>query len=458
MSENCLNISKNNELPEVIDLFSGCGGLALGFQTAGFQVTHGIELIEEAVETASYNLHWRYGEESGHICGDITEISADIFAGKIGPKGCIVIGGPPCQAYSLAGRAKLRSLGEQRVNTNDKRGYLYQDFLRFVIDLRARAVVMENVVEATNYGGQNIPQTVCEILEANGYTAYWTILNSADFGVPQIRERVIVIGILKAEGVEIELPVPGYSSTEEKITQSQMRFKSFAECPNFRVPNQPDEKAEAWVTVGEAITDLPELFPSAQGKYILNKITMPMAYCSAAENSYQQMMRNWYGTDPSTVTGNCFRKTLRDFPIFAEMEQGDDYIRASEIADVILERACKARGIRPVDGEKEYEKLKKAIVPPYDRENFTSKWQKLCMNKPSHTLVAHLSVDTYSHIHPYEPRGISVREAARLQSFPDGFLFQCSMGDAFKQIGNAVPPLLAKGIADQIKAAFQKGS
>ena len=80
------------------------------------------------------------------------------------------------------------------------------------------------------------------------------------------------------------------------------------------------------------------------------------------------------------------------------------------------------------------------------------------MQKPSHTLVAHLSVDTYSHIHPFEPRGISVREAARLQSFPDGFLFQCSMGDAFKQIGNAVPPLLAKGIAEQIKSSFEKGA
>jgi DNA (cytosine-5)-methyltransferase 1 len=94
-------------------------------------------------------------------------------------------------------------------------------------------------------------------------------------------------------------------------------------------------------------------------------------------------------------------------------------------------------------------------VPPYDRDNFKSKWQKLREDSPSHTIVAHLSVDTYSHIHPIEPRGISVREAARLQSFPDGFLFQCSMGDAFKQIGNAVPPLLAKNIATEIKRVFR---
>ena len=455
MSENCLSTSMN-DLPEIIDLFSGCGGLALGFQNAGFRVTHGIELVKEAVETVSYNLHWRYGEESKHICGDITNMDASVFKEEIGPSGCIVIGGPPCQAYSLVGRAKLRSLGEHRVNVNDKRGYLYQDFLRFVLDLKARAVVMENVVEATNYGGQNIPQTVCEILESNGYKAYWTILNSADYGVPQIRDRVIVIGILESENIDINLPIPTNRNPEDKPTQMQMRFKTFTNCNNFLMPNQAAPCADSWITVGEAISDLPELFPTAYTKYILNKINMPMHYNNSAENDYQRLMRSWYGSEQTMVTGNCFRKTVRDFPIFAEMEQGDDYVRASEIADTLLARACKARGIMPVDGNQDYEKLKKAIVPPYDRKNFTSKWQRLCMNKPSHTLVAHLSVDTYSHIHPYEPRGISVREAARLQSFPDGFLFQCNMGDSFKQIGNAVPPLMAKGIAEQVKEAFVK--
>ena len=450
----CLNTLMNNKLPEIIDLFSGCGGLALGFQSAGFQVTHGIELSQEAVETVSYNLHWRYGEESGHICGDITQIEASIFSEEIGKNGCIVIGGPPCQAYSLAGRAKLRSLGEHRINTNDKRGYLYQDFLRFVLDLNARAVVMENVPESTNYGGQNIPQTVCEILEQNGYTAYWTILNSADYGVPQIRERVFVIAVKSDECIQINMPIPTNKNPEQKLTQNQMRFKSFTECHNFKVPNYPVDELPDWITVGEALTDLPELFPTAQGRYTLNKINMPIRYRSAPETNYQILMRNWYGTEMNMVTGNCFRKTVRDFPIFEEMEQGDDYVRASEIADSLFDKACKVRGITQISNPNEYAKLKKAIVPPYDRENFTSKWQKLSLDKPSHTLVAHLSVDTYSHIHPYEPRGISVREAARLQSFPDGFMFQCNMGDAFKQIGNAVPPLLAKGIATQLYKAF----
>ncbi len=152
-------------LPEVIDLFSGCGGLAMGFEKAGYNITHGVDIMEDATKNASYNLDLRYGKDTMHICADITSLDPDVFKNKIGPDGCIVIGGPPCQAYSLAGRGKLKSLGEERINTNDARGYLYKDFLRFVIGLNARAVVMENVLEAVNYGGENIPQIVCEELE-----------------------------------------------------------------------------------------------------------------------------------------------------------------------------------------------------------------------------------------------------------------------------------------------------
>ena len=447
----------NNNLPEVIDLFSGCGGLALGFQSAGFHITHGIELMPEAVETASYNLHWRFGEESKHICGDITQMDYKEIRKSIGNSGCIVIGGPPCQAYSLAGRAKLRSLGEDRINTNDKRGYLYQDFLRFALGLDARAIVMENVPEATDYGGENIPQKVCEILEKNNYTAFWTVLNSADYGVPQIRERVFAIAIKKSEFNSIMMPQPTNVGPDDKKTPNQQRFKSFCAYSNFKIPVQASDSLPPWVTVGEALSDLPELFPSAQTKYVLNKINMPLKYKTEPQCEYEHIMREWYGLDMGMVSGNCFRKTLRDYPIFAEMKQGDGYVEASIIADEILRRSCEAQGITATSNKEKYEKLKKDIVPPYDRDNFKSKWQKLREDIPSHTIVAHLSVDTYSHIHPVEPRGISVREAARLQSFPDGFLFQCAMGDAFKQIGNAVPPLLAKGIAIQIKMAFEKG-
>lgn len=445
------------KLPEVIDLFSGCGGLALGFQSVGFKVTHGIEIMPEAVETVSYNIHWRYGQESKHICGDITKIDPNIFIDAIGKNGCIVIGGPPCQAYSLVGRAKLKSLGKDRINTNDKRGYLYQDFLRFAFALNARAIVMENVPESVNYGGENIPQLVCEIMEKNGYIAYWTILNSADFGVPQIRERVIVIGIKDTEETDVCLPVPTHRNNEDKKTQNQLRFSSLLQYSNFRVPKEPDKNNPSWVTVGDALSDLPVLFPSKDCKYKLHKITAGLKYSSAPDCEFQRLMRNWYGKEMQTVTANCYRKTIRDYPIFEKMKQGDDYLAASKIADELFENACKVNGITEESDKEKYDLLKKSIVPPYSRTTFFSKWQKLSLDKPSHTLVAHLSVDTYSHIHPIEPRGISVREAARLQSFPDGFLFQCSMGNAYKQIGNAVPPLLAKGVALQLKKSFSNG-
>ncbi len=154
-----------NLLPEVVDLFSGCGGLAYGFKSSGYKIGHGIELIEAASKTASYNLYWKDGIDTEHICGDITQLSPDLFKNSIGNDGCIVIGGPPCQAYSQIGRAKLRSLGEKRIHTNDSRGFLFEEFLRFVFDLKAKAVVMENVPEATNYGGLNVPEHVCETLE-----------------------------------------------------------------------------------------------------------------------------------------------------------------------------------------------------------------------------------------------------------------------------------------------------
>lgn len=441
-------------MPDVVDLFSGCGGLALGFQKAGFNIAEGVEISPEAVETASYNLHWRFGEESDITCSDITKMDINDINGKIHKNGYIVIGGPPCQAYSLVGRAKLRSLGENRINTKDKRGYLYQDFLRFAIGLDARAVVMENVPESIDYGGKNIPVIVCKELEKNGYNAFWTILNAADFGVPQIRERVFVIAIKKSEMREIQLPQPTNAGLDNKKTPYEQRFESFNKMQYFFRPISADKSLEPWVTVGDAFSDLPELFPTAQSKYILNKINMPLRYCSDAKCKYQKKMREWYGQDPGMVSGNCYRKTTRDFPIFAEMKPGDGYVKASEIADRLFDQACKSQGISIFSNKEQYEKLRKAIVPPYDRNNFKSKWQKLSEDIPSHTLVAHLSVDTYSHIHPVEPRGISVREAARLQSFPDEFLFQCSMGDAFKQIGNAVPPLLGYSIALKVRDAF----
>ena len=441
-------------LPEVIDLFSGCGGLALGFEKAGFRITHGVEMMESAVKNISYNMSWRYGKESGHVCGDITKMEPAALVGSIGPDGCIVIGGPPCQAYSLAGRAKLRSLGEDRIVTNDSRGYLYQDFLRFVFGLNAKAVVMENVPESVDYGGQNIPQIVCEELELHGYESRWSILNSANYGVPQVRERVIVIAVRKDIAKDISYPLPVNRPYENFETVNDARMKGFASFSHFVDPPHPSSDLPYWVTVGEALSDLPVLFPTYDSKYIPRKLNTELPYRTDAQNGFQKMMREWYGMDVGRVTGHYFRNNKRDFPIFAMMAQGANYTDASSLADSLLAKQIDISDLREAD-EDLVERLRGEMVPCYDRSKFESKWKRLSLSKPSHTLVAHLGKDTYSHIHPTEPRGISVREAARLQSIPDDYFFNCNNGDAYKQIGNAVPVLLSWAVAKKMKELLE---
>lgn len=439
-------------IPKIVDLFSGCGGLSLGFEKAGFSFAGGIELVPEAVNTISANLSWRYGREADHICADITVTDASVLKERIGKEGCIVIGGPPCQAYSRAGKAKLNSLGDDRLNTKDSRGFLYQDFLRFVFDLDAEAVVMENVPEATRFGDMNIPEIVCSELEGRGYTAWWTVLCAADFGVPQIRERLFVFGKKKG-GKPISLPFPTNRDTFGYVQQYGRQLAGFSRFDHFRMPASPAADAPGWVTVGEALSDLPSLFPNDKCKYVNNPLNTEMPYRTKPSNGFQKTMREWYGFEMPGVTANTFRKNTRDFPIFARMKQGDFFTDAARIADDLFYKKARELGLAP--GSPEYEDLKRKSVPIYDRDNFAEKWRRLDENRPSHTIVAHLSVDTYSHIHPWEPRGISVREAARLQSFPDDFTFNCSMGDAFKQIGNAVPPLLALGVATAVYDSFK---
>lgn len=442
-------------LPVVIDLFSGCGGLAFGFKTAGYQIAHGIDLNEAAARTASYNLYWRYGEHGQHTCGDVAVLEPGHFKNKIGDNGCIIIGGPPCQAYSQIGKAKLRSLGENRCHLNDSRGYLFQEFVRFALELDARVVVMENVPEAVNYGGLNVPQHICEIMEGNNYSAFWTIFNAADFGVPQIRERVFVFAVKKSEINNISLPTPTHKSINGKSTPGQMRFDRLLGNANFKLPkcsgsfDLPD-----WITVEEAISDLPSLYPTSECKYQLYQPHILMSYKTEPQNSYQHLMRTWFDTEQQASSGHCFRRTRRDFPIFEKMKANDDYLAACKIAEELLEEVCRSHKVSMFNNEEEYKKLRKSIVPPYSKDKFHEKWKKLSPDKPSHTLVAHLSTDSYSHIHPWEPRGISLREAARLQSFPDDYLFQCSMSDSFNQIGNAVPPLMSKAIAQSLAKEF----
>ena len=174
-------------------------------------------------------------------------------------------------------------------------------------------------------------------------------------------------------------------------------------------------------------------------------------------------MRSWpnYSTNDG-VTAHVIRFQPRDFSIFNKMLPGDQYPEAYKIAvSLFHERLAKLRadGYCITENTAEYTALFDAIVPPYDPMKFPNKWRKMEPDQPARTLMAHLGKDGYSHIHydSQQQRTISVREAARLQSFPDGFRFSCSMNPAFKQIGNAVPPLLSKAIAANMLKQLKEG-
>jgi DNA (cytosine-5)-methyltransferase 1 len=445
---------KSVKLPAVLDLFSGCGGLGLGFLEAGFPIAGSIDMDRSALETAKFNLHAEGKCITNSICinGDIRELNPLQILSNAAPEGLIVAGGPPCQSYSLAGRAKLRSLGEDRTHTKDKRGDLFKVFLDFAISLNATAVVMENVPEAMNYGGKSIPEIACRKLEKSGYKAIWTILNAANYGVPQKRNRMFLIAVNKRLGIDPSIPKPTHAASNPEENHNSRNFELLLKKFDYFVTPPKSKNPLPWVTVGDAISDLPSIFPTSSSPYRLHKPADSIRYLNTPKNAYQKIMRK----NRQGLSGHGFRRTLRDFPIFELMHEGANYLDASRIAEELLKKKISNAGINPKDDKKRYELFKKNTVPPYDREKFPDKWKRLSRLKPSHTLPAHLGTDTYSHIHPTEPRGISVREAARLQSFPDEFVFPCSMTDAFKQIGNAVPPLLAYAIAKKIKSEIIK--
>jgi DNA (cytosine-5)-methyltransferase 1 len=174
-------------------------------------------------------------------------------------------------------------------------------------------------------------------------------------------------------------------------------------------------------------------------------------------SAYAQLMRSWPGFEAPQdgLRDHVIRYLPRDYPLFARLNPGDQYPQAWQHAmNMFNEKLADLRkaGKHIAEGSPEYESLRRAIVPPYDASKFPNKWRKMWSDQPARTLMAHLGKDSYSHIHydSEQARTISVREAARLQSFPDGFVFSGTMNPSFKQIGNAVPPLMARALAARI--------
>lgn len=455
----------------VLDLFSGCGGISLGFQAAGFRIDAAVELDELAAATHAQNFHGHLDADQISTHGksrDITliepdELTEELGLGHVSDAFDVLVGGPPCQAYARVGRAKLREIAEHpRAFKVDPRGNLYLRYLHYVKATQPLALLMENVPDVLNYGGHNVMAEVAEALEDLGYEARYSLINTAFHGVPQMRDRVFLIAYRKELGVPVKFPnptnhmilPPGYEGTRKVALKHIDLFSG----GGFVEADHGSTKLPPAVSCKEALGDLPPVTLHLEGKLKrgARRFDEFIPYDPSRHvSNYGRTMRHWAGFESADgLWDHVIRSLPRDADTFREMPNGAEYPAAHATAMAIWERRVKelARQKKRAVTEAEKQALKKAIVPPYPVGSFPNRWWKLRPDFPSRTLMAHIGKDTYSHIHydSAQARVISVREAARLQSFPDGFRFCGTMNPAYRQIGNAVPPLMAKAIAQII--------
>lgn len=463
-----LNRLIKSSSPRVLDIFAGCGGISLGFERASCRILGGVDLDPEAARSHALNFHAdsprfdKHAEPRDMLTAEPEEVLREWGEGE--PVD-ILVGGPPCQAFTRIGRAKLRSLNGEDAHESDPRARLYERYLHWVEKLRPLALVMENVPDMMNFGGRNVARDICEKLETlgPGYVARYAILNAAHYGVPQSRERCLIVALRRDLGAVPRLPAPTHHF-ELPLGYRQSRRVSLKlvelGCQYFAPPAQPEahELADA-VTAQDALGDLPVLRDHLVPGGKAPGATMPASACvytrPAREGEYAYLMRTWRMQEPQ-ITRHVSRQLPRDYGTFALMPCGAEYPVALQVAksrfDEHYAMLCQ-QGKAPAKGSPEYEAEKRKFVPPYSADKFANKWWKLRPDAPSRTLTAHIGKDTYSHIHydGEQARTITVREAARLQSFPDGFVFEGGMNAAFRQIGNSVPPLLAYAVAKQLR-------
>lgn len=463
--------------PRVLDLFSGCGGLSLGFQTAGFEIIGAVELDPVAAYSHAINFYKDASSEEVAVHAksrDITSVEPrDLLKelGYLAPPETVVdviIGGPPCQSFARVGRAKLREVADHpKAFLKDARGNLYLRYLHYVRKLRPVALLMENVPDVLNYGGHNIAEEMCEVLSDLGYACRYTLLNSVYYGVPQMRERMFLMAFLKEFDGSVNFPIPthwielprGYQGSRQVALQTVRR--DLFSVDHFYVDPPAADRNDCLpaISVEQATSDLPTITLHLEGKLArgARRFDTLLRYPERRRVSdYAMAMRTWPGFESAEgVCDHVIRSLPRDYEIFRKMNPGDQYPEAYQHAlDLFHERLriLEKKGKKVRKGTKDYERLFKETVPPYDPGKFPNKWRKMERNLPARTLMAHLGKDSYSHIHhdSDQARTISVREAARLQSFPDGFRFAGTMNPAFRQIGNAVPPLMSSVLAKTI--------
>lgn len=382
-----------------IDLFCGAGGFSKGLEMAGLNCIGGIDNVDSIVKTHALNHN-----NSVSICEDIREIPPKKFHELIGNKKVdVIIGGPPCPTFSTIGHAKIRSVSGKEVS-EDPRNELFLEYIKYVEYFLPEIFVIENVPQfITKYNGKIFNTAVAMIenigrKDKNSDGIYEVVqptevLNAVYYGVPQTRKRMFLVAHKK----------------------SSRKFKYPDQEYYYDQEDKESKKLKSFVSIDEAIRDLPTItdnWRNSEEPY------------SQFDNltDFQKLMRQ---NTSKTVQNNICRMTNeRAKKVFAHMKQGDKYMDLPKKVRQIL---------------------------PFREDIFKDRLKRLVQDKPSWTVLAHIGMDGYMYIHPTENRTLSVREAARIQSFPDDYVFVGNQQSTYVQVGNAVPPLLGRAIGNSIK-------
>jgi DNA (cytosine-5)-methyltransferase 1 len=456
-------VNTRRDTPTAIDLFSGAGGFSLGFHAAGCRLLSAYDHDVVSRRTYRNNFERLQPDSPPYVPRDDEDSDLErVSPAQIATHGepDIVLASPPCQGFSTIGRAKLNHLPGVGF-ADDPRNELYGRVISVVEKLRPQAVVLENVPGMRTVRGRNFADEAAEAL-TGAYHVGHAILNAAHYGVPQYRARLFIIALRK--DLQLDQPrLPAITHGDATLPARHAPGTRDAPLPfekplrfQLALPLTPESGGLPVNTVSAALKDLPVLsahMNSEGGSVREVNRDVELPYGGPPTSDYARLMRDWPGLgDLSGVTLHYLRRNPRDHETFQAMKSGDLYPAALAIAIQRFESALSALP-EPPDRESEaFEEMRKRYVPPYPDNKFKDKWRKLHPDRPSHTLPAHLAKDGYSHIHHdgNQGRTITVREAARLQSFPDAYAFSGSMGQRFRQIGNAVPPLLAWAIAEPL--------
>jgi len=379
-----------------IDLFSGCGGLSEGFRSEGFKILWANDVLPE--EAATYRTNH---PETIFDQGDIRNIDPCYVLDATGFKESeldVIIGGPPCQGFSI---------NAPRREMTDPRNTLFMHYIRFVNVLRPRFIVFENVPGLLSLDGGAALDNIYHELSNIGYVLMHKILLAAHYGVPQERWRLIIVGT-RLNNSSFTFPIPLFHSDARA---------------NFRggktlVFQTTSDNLDAPPTINDAISDLIMQPLSINGD--------PLPYVSAAMSKYQQMLR---------VNSN---------QLFNHV--------SARISDVNIMRL---KHINPGGNWTDIPfDLLPAGMKRARRSDHTKRYGRMDLDQLSCTILTKCDPHWGCYFHPIHERVISVREAARIQSFPDHYRFEGSVTAQYRQVGNAVPPLMAASIAREVKRSL----